>query len=200
MMGLNSIHRPRLVGGVVFILVFLAGFSRVSAALAAEDKEDYSEICSLGPTAPLLVASAYPDYQLVNGPYYEITETASIDATHRVQIHTESCVDRVRTTFQFRVRDPATSAYKIDDCARYARAQILKLHLKESMTATNLQFMKFLDALPVHAPDISSFKVCMDTTIADDDGCSWRTGGSLGTAFEKKSGWMVVTVFEDFSY
>ncbi len=183
-----GIHEKRHIFGVVAFLCLLVLSSRSLIANAAEDQEDYSEVCSLGPTDPLLVASAYPDYQLVKGPYYEITETASIDATHRVQIHSENCSDSVRTTFRFRERDPTTSAYKIDDCARYTRAQILKLHLKKSMTATNLHCMKILNALPVHAPDISSFKLCMDGTIADDDGCNWRTGGSRGTAFEKKSG------------
>lgn len=187
-------------GRVVVVLGLLAGLSRFPVALAAEDQEDYSEVCSIGPTDPMLVSSAYADYRLVKGPYYELTETASIDDTHRAEIHTQSCSDSVRTTFQFRVRDADTKAFGIDDWARYARTQIVKLHMKKPMTATDPEFMNFLSALPAHAPDIHSLKVCMDGTIADENGCSWRTGGGREAAFEKKDGWMVVTVTEDSSH
>ena len=151
-----GINEKRNIFGLLVLLCLLVLSSRSLIANAAEDQEDYSGICSLGPADPLLVASAYPDYQLVKGPYYEITETASIDATHLVKIHTESCSDSVRTTFRFQVREPKIKAHDIDEWARYARAQILKLHMKESMTASSPEFMSFLLALPAHAPAITS--------------------------------------------
>ena len=40
----------------------------------------------------------------------------------------------------------------------------------------------------------------MDGTIADNDGCSRRAGGSREAAFENKDGWMIVMATEDWFY